>query len=1291
MRFQIRTFPAGKLLPYLTRAFAGGIMRYLFYLCIFAGMLLLVSCSGSSSPVTPDNPSEQDTHNLAVEAALDGVEIQNTDLLSVRLGGTELLPWGLIEVILESGGTYPIEIGLENPAGEVLVSVDGAALLVDSSPVESYRGPVAGNIAVTDLEERIVLHIKVPGENPQVRDITIRTAPNDAWPTIANLGVENFIEPETGISFDIAVREVCVGVTPGTDIKVVEALVGSLGCEILRALPNIDVYRVRIPDGSSYEHYFRLYESSGIVLFAEPNAIHYPDIVPNDTYEEYEYGNGLMQLYEAWDIDQGSSDTIVAIVDSGIMRDHPDLYENVIDGEDFIDPPGDGLGGETPGNGVDENNDGYADGNVGHGTHCAGIAGAVGNNSEGVSGHTWNTHLLPCRVFPVDGDSGANDTDVADAIMWASDQGAIAISLSLGSPYGSGTEQAAINYAWGNGSVIVAAAGNSNSTGSHYPSMFPNVISVASTTANDTKSSFSNYSTTVDCSAPGSNITSTYFYEHGGDPWSVSESNRYASMSGTSMACPQVSGLIGLVASYYPTYTNSEVADQVVFTADNIDAQNPSYVGMLGTGRINAYNALTMPLAPDFEILKLWTDDDNPLYSQGNRDGFLNPGEIIEFKPTIRNTGTKAAPDCMLSLEGAGTNFQTLNAAIDLGFFDRGDTITPDVPLIFRVDPNITDDTVVDLTLHFEFLNGDPIDVLYPVTVRTDKGVVDTIGFYGEGLLEDEIRKGVTGVAALSFTIEGDLNYGTLDELIVHQTGSAAPSSFTDVQLWLDSDGDGVFIPQYDTRIAYQSYDHEGYRGTFDDLNDPSAGFNTGIDYEPFPDVLFDDAGLAHFYEIVLPTAPGVPRTVYVVIGILPAAVTGETVQIGILTADDVTVRVPDQVNPLDFPIQSDEVPIVGTWLDPVQLTISGPSTEPAYSWRAETDICPVTNNVYVVFDSNRLGDFDVFIRRSTDQAENFDPALLLDDDGGREFYPDVAVDSAGVVHVVYYSTKIANDNREIYYARSTDNGATFEDPVRLTDATRDSRIPKIAVGPDDSLNIAWHDNRTGSSDYNIYFKRSDDGGDTWTDDLMVADTSDESEEAAIAVGGDGVIHITWEEFSGWYAGNTFYARSIDDGLNFSSPVQLSSGTYDGRGYHSDVVADDLGHVYVVFHYVPWGEDAEITSVISDNSGESWNTPLAITDNDVPDSRPAIHVMPDGSWIDIVYRIREAGTWNIRHVQSDDGLATWSEPFQISISDGGDAREPVVARAANFNIYAFWEDIVNANGDYEVFYNRFLF
>ncbi|MFH1676108.1 MAG: S8 family serine peptidase, partial [bacterium] len=1193
------------------------------------------------------------------------VEILNADLVSIKLDGIELLPWGYKYLTLKGKNSYELEIGLKGD-GRISLETEGAVLNVDGKILESFTGSSNRDFKLTDPGEWVTINLEVLSEPVQKRSITVRTVPADDLPIPPLPGTYNCTGTESGINFDAALNELQVGFHEGTPIQVVEALVGALGCELLRAIPKIDVYRIRIPGENQYEKFFALFKESSVVDFAEYNPLLYTCIIPNDTYESYEYGNGLMHCYEAWDITEGTSDTLACLIDSGAMRDHPDLYENIVDGEDFISPIGDGLGGETPGDGVDNNNDGVPDGNVGHGTHCAGIIGARGNNDEGVSGISWFTHIMPLRVFPVDGDSGAMDSSINEAITYAADHDGTVISLSLGSFYPSSAEQAAINYAWNAGTVVVAAAGNSNTSTPFYPASLANVLSVAATNSADKRASWSDYGTWVDVSAPGVEITSSFFYEHTGDPWSVPENQRYATMSGTSMACPQVSGLVTLVASYFPLMTNSEVADQVKYTADNIDAKNPGYEGLLGIGRINAYRALTTPLAADFEIVSLWTDDDNPAYSQGNRDGFLNPGEIIELKPKFRNIGIKAAGNCYVSIQSTNGLIEPLFDKVFIGYADKGAIVQPQYPLVFRIKPSATDGEIAEATFVFEYLNGDPIELPYSFTVRGDQGTVDTVNVDGEGLLHDEVAKGIGQVAALKLTLEGDVNYATLEDVTIHQSGTADSNDLGEVQLWLDINGDDSFSSLYDMRIAYRSYYHTGFRGGFDDINDKENGLPGGAKYEDFLPVYFDLQGDAHFRECVVPTSPGVPRTIFVIIDVLPTATTGHTVQVGIESASDFVMKIPDQVSPLGFPIETEEVPIVGRWLEPKQLTDTPGGSDSMYSWRAETATCPVSGNVYCVFDSNRNGDFDVFLMRSTNNAESFEDPVLLDSSNANEFYPDVQVDSSGAVHVVYYSTKISNNNREIYYVRSTDFGVTFEDPVRLTSASGNSRLPKLAVGPDDSLNVAWHDDHTAPDDYNIYFMKSTDGGDMWGATVQVCDTNPASEEVAIAVGGDGTIHITWEEATNWYSSNVFYSRS-PNGTNWTVPFKISNGATNNRGSHSDVAADDNGNVYVVFH-VTANPDAEIAFTKSQNSGANWGMPVLLTDNSIPDSRPAIYTRPDGSYVDIVFRRLNAGTWNIFHTLSMDNLETWSDPVQISKSEGGDAREPVVARASNLNI-----------------------
>jgi thermitase len=290
------------------------------------------------------------------------------------------------------------------------------------------------------------------------------------------------------------------------------------------------------------------------VEYAEPNYYLHASYTPNDPYfSTRQYGPQKIQAPQAWDIAEGSGAKI-AIVDTGVQSNHPDLAGKVVGGWDFVDND------STP-----------QDGN-GHGTHCAGIAAAVTNNSTGIAGTAPKASILAVRVL---NNSGSGTwTAVANGITYAADQGADVISLSLGGTVGNSGLQQAVDYAWSKGSVVVAAAGNAGTTAPNYPAYYSNAIAVASTDQNDNKSSFSTYGSWVDVAAPGSSIYSTY------------PTSTYSSLSGTSMATPHVAGVAGLLAAQGRSASNIRAA--IENTADKISGTGTYWA----KGRVNAYKAV---------------------------------------------------------------------------------------------------------------------------------------------------------------------------------------------------------------------------------------------------------------------------------------------------------------------------------------------------------------------------------------------------------------------------------------------------------------------------------------------------------------------------------------------------------------------------------------------------------------------------------------------------------------------------------------------------------------------------
>jgi len=286
-------------------------------------------------------------------------------------------------------------------------------------------------------------------------------------------------------------------------------------------------------------------------------------IVPNDPLYSQQWALRKLQAVKAWEIAHNGVDVIVAVVDTGIDTRHPDLQGQLTPPSTWYD-----FG----------NNDADPTDIQGHGTHVAGIIGAITNNDTGITGLAHNAQLMPVKVFS-DGRKGTYQSTIARGILHATAHGADVINLSLGSSESSKLMESVIQYAHESGVVVVAAAGNRNTQRMHYPAAYDNVISVCATQENDTKSGFSNYGTWVDVCAPGSNILSTV-------------PDGYARLNGTSMAAPYVAGLAALLKSQEPEWEPAQIKARILNTADNIDKQNGLYVGSLGTGRINALGAI---------------------------------------------------------------------------------------------------------------------------------------------------------------------------------------------------------------------------------------------------------------------------------------------------------------------------------------------------------------------------------------------------------------------------------------------------------------------------------------------------------------------------------------------------------------------------------------------------------------------------------------------------------------------------------------------------------------------------
>ncbi|SET67396.1 thermitase Serine peptidase. MEROPS family S08A [Oceanobacillus limi] len=290
------------------------------------------------------------------------------------------------------------------------------------------------------------------------------------------------------------------------------------------------------------------------VEYVEPNYILKAAWSPNDTYfsPNYQYGLFNTSADSAWDVARGSSGQEIAVLDTGVDYNHPDLDGKTIRGYDFVD------GDYTP---SDLN---------GHGTHVAGIAAAETNNRTGIAGMAPNTDILAVRVLDANGSGSL--ANIANGIQYAADYGAEVINLSLGCACDTQALEDAVNYAWNRGSVVVAAAGNDGTSQQFQPASYANAIAVGAVDSNNNRASFSNYGSWVDVAAPGVDIASTY------------PNNRYVYLSGTSMASPYVAGQAALLTGQGRSNTQARAAIQ-----NTTDYMYGNYVRY---GIINAYDSV---------------------------------------------------------------------------------------------------------------------------------------------------------------------------------------------------------------------------------------------------------------------------------------------------------------------------------------------------------------------------------------------------------------------------------------------------------------------------------------------------------------------------------------------------------------------------------------------------------------------------------------------------------------------------------------------------------------------------
>jgi subtilisin family serine protease len=482
-------------------------------------------------------------------------------------------------------------------------------------------------------------------------------------------------------------REDRILVKPRTGITqgVLAGLHQLLGVQVLQTYPGIGNLQVlQVPPTASVSDLIAVYRRSDLVEYVEPDFQVHALLAPDD----FRYADGSLwglnnvgqlggvsdadiDAPEAWDVQSTAPNIIVAVIDTGVRYTHEDLAANM-----WVNP------GETPGNGIDDDGDGFVDDvhgintinnsgdpndDHGHGTHVSGTLGAVGNNSVGVVGIAWNVQLMACKFLDPSGNGFISDA--IRCIDYARSKGAKVINTSWGSAtFNSTALHDAIESARQAGIILVAAAGNAadnDDVNPLYPASYDldNIISVAATTRTDDLAFFSNYgATSVDLGAPGAAIFSC---------WNGSDSD-YRYFDGTSMATPHVAGACALLMAHYPGENYQQIISRILSNVDPL----PGLAGKcVSGGRLNLQKALggsPPPPPPDRPAVTVAATDETAGEAGPDTGTF-----------TISRTGdTASALTVKYALSGTagnGTDYQSLSDSVTIpaGSSSAAVTVTP--------------------------------------------------------------------------------------------------------------------------------------------------------------------------------------------------------------------------------------------------------------------------------------------------------------------------------------------------------------------------------------------------------------------------------------------------------------------------------------------------------------------------------------------------------------------------------------------------------------------------------------
>ncbi len=540
------------------------------------------------------------------------------------------------------------------------------------------------------------------------------------------------------------------------------------------------------------------------VEYAEPNYRVYPSLEPNDTFYPLQTHYAQINLPLAWEITTGtpiSGDVIVAVVDSGVVLNHEDLTGKLVGGYDFIRDPA----VSNDGDGIDSNPFDPGDGSGGkapswHGTHVAGTIAANSNNGLGVSGVSWGAQIMPIRALGIDGGSSY---DVMQGIRFAAglsnDSGTIPpqpadiINLSLGGGSFNQSEQNLFTQLYNAGVIVVAAAGNENTSMPSYPAAYDNVISVSAVDWNNDKAPYSNFGSTIDITAPGGDLS----FDSDGNGYSdgvlstlvdTNQQDNYQFYQGTSMATPHVAGVAALMKAIDSGLTAIEFDQALQTQALTNDIGDSGRDDQFGFGIIDALKAVqhAQTLAGGTVTGSMLATPTRINFGNSLTSNSLTLTQIGNTPPTVSSFNFSApwlfVDDSSVAANGTGE-------------------------YIIQIDRSDLSDATYSDNIIFNLSNGVELTIPVTMTVQNDTAGTGDAGFLYVVLLDPE-----------SFDVVEQFNVDVQDGIYNYQFNNVPYGSYV-IYTGSDVDNDFFICGIGESCGSYPTLDRSSTVDVFDDVS----------------------------------------------------------------------------------------------------------------------------------------------------------------------------------------------------------------------------------------------------------------------------------------------------------------------------------------------------------------------------------------------------------------------------------------------------------------------------------------